>query len=57
DWEPIRWTLNDPRRATFWGHMPPASWFDDAALCESFEDGQLLPTAPAQLYDRPDHVT
>ena len=57
DWEPIRWTLNDPRRATFWGHMPPASWFDDAALCESFEDGQLLPTAPAQLHDRPDHVT
>lgn len=57
DWEPIRWTLNDPRRATFWGHMPPASWFDDAALCESFADGELLPTAAAQLRDRPDHVT
>lgn len=57
DWEPIRWTLNDPRRATFWGHMPPASWFDDAALCESFETGGLLPTAAATLRDRPDHVT
>lgn len=57
DWEPIRWTLNDPRRATFWGHMPPASWFDDAAHCESFLTGELLPIAAALLRDRPDHVT
>lgn len=57
DWEPIRWTLNDPRRATFWGHMPPASWFDDAALCESIETAELLPTSAPELKDRPDHVT
>lgn len=57
DWAPIRWDLNDPRRATFWGHKPPASWFDEAALVESIETGELLPTSPPPLADRPDFVT
>ncbi len=35
DAEPIRWTLDDPRRATFWGHAAPASWFDEAMAVES----------------------
>lgn len=57
DWEPLRWTLDDPRRATFWGHAAPASWFDDASRCESVISGELLPiTAPASR-DRPAHVT
>lgn len=57
DWEPIRWSLDDPRRATFWGHAAPASWFDEAALCESVMTGELLPTSEPQLVDRPQHVT
>ena len=57
DFRPIRWSLNDPRRATFWGHAPPASWFDEAAEVESVVDGQLLPTRPAASKDRPDFVT
>jgi catechol 2,3-dioxygenase len=57
DWEPIRWTLDDPRRATFWGHAAPASWFDDAALCESIVSGELLPVAQPVMHDRPQHVT
>lgn len=57
DHEPIRWTLSDPRRATFWGHAAPASWFDDAALCESVTTGELLPVHEAALADRPAHVT
>lgn len=57
DWDPIRWSLDDPRRATFWGHEAPASWFNEAALCESIETGELLPTSSPVLRDRPDHVT
>ena len=57
DWQPIRWTLDDPRRATFWGHAAPASWFDEAALCESVITGALLPIDAPLLRDRPTHVT
>jgi hypothetical protein len=57
DWQPIRWTLDDPRRATFWGHEAPPSWFDEAALCESVTSGELLPTEAPLLHDRPLHVT
>jgi 3,4-dihydroxyphenylacetate 2,3-dioxygenase len=57
DHEPLRWTLSDPRRATFWGHAAPASWFTDAALCESVTTGELLPVLQPALVDRPQHVT
>jgi 3,4-dihydroxyphenylacetate 2,3-dioxygenase len=57
DWQPTRWSINDPRRATFWGHVPPQSWFDEASLVESIADGGLIkPTAP-RLRDRPSFVT
>ncbi len=57
DWEPPVWSINDPRRATFWGHKPPASWFEEAALVESVETGALLPTEVPPLRDRPEFVT
>lgn len=57
DWEPIRWELEDPRRATFWGHAAPPSWFDEAALCESVLTGELLPVVLPRGADRPAHVT
>lgn len=56
DWESIRWSINDPRRATFWGHKPPASWFDEASQVESIETGKLLPTSPPPLRDRPEFI-
>jgi len=57
DWQPVRWSLNDPRRATFWGHIPPKSWFEEASPVESITDGTLIaPSAPA-LTDRPSFVT
>jgi catechol 2,3-dioxygenase len=56
DWEPIRWDLNDPRRATFWGHAAPPSWFDDAALCEHVVDGNLLLVRRPVGADRPAHA-
>ncbi len=57
DWEPIRWELDDPRRATFWGHAAPASWFDDAALCASVVNDELLAVVLPCGTDRPAHVT
>jgi catechol 2,3-dioxygenase len=57
DWQPIRWTLDDPRRATFWGHAAPPSWFDEAARCMSIETGELLPVTQPAMHDRPAHVT
>jgi len=57
DFESIKWKLSDPRRATFWGHWPPRSWFDEASLVEDIQTGQLLPTQEGQLAGRPEHVT
>ncbi|MGH2348664.1 MAG: 3,4-dihydroxyphenylacetate 2,3-dioxygenase [bacterium] len=57
DWTPIRWTINDPRRATFWGHTPPKSWFDEASRVESVLDGSLIEPTPPSLRDRPTFVT
>jgi 3,4-dihydroxyphenylacetate 2,3-dioxygenase len=57
DRPPLRWSINDPRRQTFWGHAAPASWFDEASRVESIENGQLLPTRAAALRDRPEFVT
>ncbi|HWP82848.1 MAG TPA: 3,4-dihydroxyphenylacetate 2,3-dioxygenase [Bacteroidota bacterium] len=57
DWKPIKWSINDPRRATFWGHTPPASWFNEASLVESIQTGELLPVSQPKLKDRPDFVT
>lgn len=55
--EPIRWTLEDPRRQTFWGHSAPASWFEEAMQVESLDGSGFVPTHAPLLRDRPDHIT
>jgi len=57
DWEPILWKINDPRRATFWGHKPPSSWFDEASLVESIQDEAFMPISEPPIRDRPEFVT
>ena len=57
DAEPIRWTLEDPRRQTFWGHFAPTSWFEEAMLVEDLYGGSFVATHAPLLRDRPDHVT
>ncbi|MFW6075688.1 MAG: 3,4-dihydroxyphenylacetate 2,3-dioxygenase [Chloroflexota bacterium] len=57
NWKPLRWSLNDPRRQTFWGHAAPSSWFEEASLCESVISGELTPVRRSHLLDRPEHVT
>ncbi|MFQ5576787.1 MAG: 3,4-dihydroxyphenylacetate 2,3-dioxygenase [Anaerolineae bacterium] len=57
DFEPIKWTLSDPRRATFWGNYAPKSWFDEASLVEDIHTGHLLPTRQPPMAGRPDFIT
>jgi catechol 2,3-dioxygenase len=57
DWKPIHWSVNDPRRQTFWGHMAPSSWFEEAMQFESPLTGELIPTQKPLLRDRPEFVT
>ncbi|MCB9029501.1 MAG: 3,4-dihydroxyphenylacetate 2,3-dioxygenase [Deltaproteobacteria bacterium] len=44
DFEPVRWKMSDKKRATFWGHPAPRSWFEEASLVEDIETRELLPT-------------
>lgn len=48
DLEPIRWSLGDPARQTFWGHPAPASWFEQSSRIDGL-DGELVPLAPPLL--------
>ncbi len=57
DRPPLRWSINDPRRQTFWGHAAPASWFDEASQVESILSGEFLPTRAPAMQDRPEFVT
>jgi catechol 2,3-dioxygenase len=58
DWDmpPMRWSINDPRRATFWGHLPPKSWFEEASLVEDIFTGELKPVEQPPIFARPDFV-
>jgi len=56
DFEPMRWSISDPRRGTFWGHAAPASWFEEAMLVRG-PDGKVVPPRPALLKERPQTVT
>jgi catechol 2,3-dioxygenase len=55
DFEPIRWSLNDPRRQTLWGHRTPKSWFEEASPLEA-ANGGWQPVAESPLAGLPDHV-
>ncbi len=56
DFEPVRWSLNDPRRQTLWGHRTPRSWFLEGSRVEAFEGG-FVPTEAPELEGLPEHVT
>ncbi|CAN5740991.1 3,4-dihydroxyphenylacetate 2,3-dioxygenase [soil metagenome] len=56
DFEPIRWSVDDPRRGTFWGHAAPLAWFVESSLVAGF-DGGTVETTPQQLHERPQTAT
>ncbi len=57
DAEPIRWSLEDPRRQTFWGHFAPDCWFSEAAMVQDLDETGFVPTREGLLRARPQHVT
>ncbi|HLR41000.1 MAG TPA: 3,4-dihydroxyphenylacetate 2,3-dioxygenase [Virgibacillus sp.] len=57
DFEPIHWDLDDPQRATFWGHEAPDSWFEEAMEFIDMISGEKIATSEAILAKRkPDFV-
>jgi catechol 2,3-dioxygenase len=56
DLEPIRWSVNDPRRGTFWGHAAPKSWFEESMEVAAF-DGGFVEVSTERLKDRPQTAT
>ena len=57
DFKSIKWKLSDPRRATFWGHKPPDSWFEEASLVEDINTGEFLPTKEGKEIGKPEFLT
>ncbi|WLD94823.1 3,4-dihydroxyphenylacetate 2,3-dioxygenase [Alkalihalobacillus sp. AL-G] len=58
DFKPIRWDLNDPRRATFWGHAAPDSWFNEATEVLDVHSSMERPQSePILQQHKPDFVT
>ncbi len=53
---PVRWDIDNPMRQTFWGHTPPKSWFDEAALVKNILTDEFMPTGEALLTHRPSYV-
>ncbi len=56
DHPPLRWSLNDPRRQTLWGHKAPASWFTEGSRFLDLE-GQPVPLRQPPSAGIPEHVT
>ncbi|QQE79800.1 3,4-dihydroxyphenylacetate 2,3-dioxygenase [Alicyclobacillus sp. SO9] len=43
DLPPIRWSANDPRRQTLWGHKTPESWWKEASAVADLSSGGTIP--------------
>lgn len=57
DFEPVHWDLNDPQRATFWGHPAPESWFNEAMTLLDIETGDSVKsTNTVQAQKKPDFM-
>jgi catechol 2,3-dioxygenase len=49
DWEPVKWHLDDPQRATFWGTEPPVSWKTEAVPVQDILTGELIEPKPLEV--------
>ncbi|WP_070121339.1 3,4-dihydroxyphenylacetate 2,3-dioxygenase [Bacillus marinisedimentorum] len=49
DWDPVKWHLDDPQRATFWGAAPPLSWTTEAVPVQDIMTGELIEPQPLKL--------
>jgi 3,4-dihydroxyphenylacetate 2,3-dioxygenase len=51
DHEPIRWSVSDPRRRTFWGHHVPDSWYEEGTAVRG-PDGRTVELTEPVLDER-----
>lgn len=57
DFKPIRWSLNDPRRQTFWGHAAPDSWFEETTpFLDLFTKEEVKTKEPVLAQRKPKYV-
>lgn len=56
DLEPLRWSVDDPRRRTFWGHHVPDSWWDESSIVLDL-DGDPVDVREPVVVERPSTVT
>ncbi|HEY3364649.1 MAG TPA: 3,4-dihydroxyphenylacetate 2,3-dioxygenase [Symbiobacteriaceae bacterium] len=57
DLPPIRWSVNDKRRQTFWGYAAPPSWFEELSTFEDPLTGGPVSMAVPLLHHRPQTAT
>jgi catechol 2,3-dioxygenase len=56
DLAPLRWSVNDPMRQTFWGHAAPASWFEESSVVADY-NGETMEVRAPLLHHRPQTAT
>lgn len=49
DGEPLRWSINDPRRQTFWGQPAPRSWFEELSPVRTLDGSTVAPVLPPSV--------
>ena len=54
--QPLRWSVNDPMRGTFWGHAAPKSWFEESSPVADYQGG-TVEIREQELEERPQTVT
>jgi catechol 2,3-dioxygenase len=54
--EPLRWTLDNPRRQTMWGPPPPLRWFEESMSVPSIHSGEPMEKKPPLMRAIPTYV-
>jgi len=50
DWEPKRWSVNDDRRRSYWGHEVPEKWYRESSELQDL-DGRPVPTSEPPAHE------
>lgn len=56
DIKPIRWDLNNPLRQTFWGHVAPDCWFNEASTFVDIETDEEIDYKEPLLEQRKPYI-
>lgn len=56
DFAPLRWSFNDPRRQTLWGHYVPRRWFEEAMRVQEIAEDGFVPIHEPKLAGTPTYA-